>query len=77
MTFAELRQITNLFLHGDWNVFLQDYGKSSSRYNRVTPVDSINLLDKMTDSSKKINFKRADREKKKYMDGLMKKLKEL
>lgn len=77
MTFAELRQIANLFLHGDWSVFLQDYGKSSSRYNRVTPADAINVLERMTDHSKKINFKKVDREKKKYMDGLIKKLKEL
>lgn len=32
---------------------------------------------RMTDTAKKINFKKADREKKKFMENLVKKLKEL
>lgn len=77
MSFQELGQFVQLFVEGDWSTYLHDYGNSNSKYNRVQPHDVIVLLEKMTDHSKKINFKKADREKKKFMENLMKKLKEL
>jgi len=77
MSFQELRQFVDLFTHGDWSTYLHDHGSSTSKYNRVQPKSIVMLIEKMTDTTKKINFKKADREKKKFMENLMKKLKEL
>lgn len=82
MTFEELREFMDLFLKGDWSTYLHDHGNANSKYNRVKANDVMKLLEKMIDTTSKlnklnINFKKSDREKKKFMENLMKKLKEL
>merc|ERR1719469_1231957 len=49
----ELHQTVDLFLEWDWTGYLQDYGKSSSRYARVNPTTALNLLEKMADEKSK------------------------
>ena len=60
-----------------YQVYFEEYGRTGARYDRVTPTDALRLLEKMMDTSKKINFKKADRERKKYMEHLVKQLKDL
>ncbi|XP_065649617.1 exocyst complex component 6B isoform X3 [Hydra vulgaris] len=77
MTFQELRQIVDLFVKGDWSAYLHDRNSASNKYNRVQPSTALILLEKMNDTSKKINFKKADREKKKFIENLTKRLRDM
>ena len=57
MTFSELRQMTNLFLHGDWEVFLREYGKKDGRFVSLSRNDflilSLSKIPEKTSSDRK------------------------
>lgn len=46
MTFVELRQLLDLFIHWDWSTYLADYNNPKRQYDRVTPQTAIILLEK-------------------------------
>ncbi|XP_071827649.1 exocyst complex component 6-like isoform X2 [Apostichopus japonicus] len=81
MTFVELRQLLDLFIHWDWSTYLADYNNPKRQYDRVTPQTAIILLEKMRDADKKKNlfttFKKNERDRKKLMDTVLKQLRAL
>lgn len=82
LCFQELRQLLTLVIDGDWSTFFSDYGTQTSKYNRVQPQNAVQLLEKMTDNKKMgmgmvMQFKKSEREKKKFTETIIKKLKEL
>lgn len=79
MTFMELRQLIDLLLHEDWSTYFADHGTTTSKYSRVNPSVVIKLLEKMMDTGKKrmLAIKKADRDRKKLNETILKRLKTL
>ncbi|XP_037832652.1 exocyst complex component 6B [Kryptolebias marmoratus] len=81
LAFSDLRQLLDLFTLWDWSTYLADYGKPSCRYLRVNPHTALALLEKMKETSRKNNvfaqFKKADRDKQKLIDSIVKQLRSL
>ncbi|XP_073241272.1 exocyst complex component 6B-like [Porites lutea] len=79
MTFMELRQLIDLLLNEDWSTYFADHGTTTSKYSRVNPSVVIKLLEKMMDTGKKrmLAIKKADRERKKLNETILKRLKTL
>ena len=81
MCFAELRQLMNLFLGEDWNIYIADFGKQHSKYLRVNPVTALNLLEKVREADKKknlfVSLRRNERDKKRLSDMVVKQLRHL
>ncbi|EDO30699.1 predicted protein [Nematostella vectensis] len=79
MTFLELRQLVDLLLGCDWSTYLKDHGSTTSKYNRVNPQIAARLLEKLMESEKKRGFtiRKSEREKKKLMETIIKKLRAL
>lgn len=79
MTFMELRQLIDLLLNEDWSTYFADHGTTTSKYSRVNPSVVIKLLEKMMDTGKKrmLAIKKADRDRKKLNETILKRLKTL
>lgn len=79
MTFMELRQLIDLLLNEDWSTYFADHGTTTSKYSRVNPSVVIRLLEKMMDTGKKrmLAIKKADRDRKKLNETILKRLKTL
>lgn len=79
MTFLELRQLVDLLLNADWSTYFADHGTTTSKYSRVNPCVVARLLEKMMDTGKKrmITLKKAERERKKLNETILKRLKTL
>jgi hypothetical protein len=81
MCFAELRQLMDLFMLWDWNVYFADFGKQHSKYLRVQPNTSLVLLEKIREADKKknlfVSLKKNERDKKRLTDIVHKQLKQL
>ena len=81
-SFAELRQIMDLFIEFDsWSTYFAEYGKNESRYLRVNPQTALSLLEKLVkgDSKKTIftALSKNERDKRNRIDTILKKLKQL
>lgn len=81
LAFSDLRQLLELFTLWDWSTYLADYGKPSSKYLRVNPNTALTLLEKMKETSRKINvfaqFRKTDRDRQKLIDAIVKQLRGL
>lgn len=81
MCFAELRQLMDLFMLWDWNIYFADFGKQHSKYLRVNPNTALNLLEKIREADRKknlfISLKKNERDKKRLTDIVIKQLKQL
>uniref|UniRef100_A0A3B5LFR3 Exocyst complex component n=1 Tax=Xiphophorus couchianus TaxID=32473 RepID=A0A3B5LFR3_9TELE len=76
-----LVQLLDLFTQWDWSTYLADYGKSTCKYLRVNPHTALALLEKMKETSRKnvvlAQFKKADRDRQKLIDAVIKQLRNL
>ncbi|XP_043953466.1 exocyst complex component 6B isoform X1 [Gambusia affinis] len=85
LAFSDLRQLLDLFTQWDWSTYLADYGKSTCKYLRVNPHTALALLEKlfkpMKETSRKnvvlAQFKKADRDRQKLIDAVIKQLRNL
>ncbi|ESN92296.1 hypothetical protein HELRODRAFT_157969 [Helobdella robusta] len=82
MAFEELRQLLNLFITEEWTIYFADYGKPSHKYLRVQPAVCVKLLEKLKEGEKKklnlfSSFKKNERDKKKFLDTILKQLRSL
>uniref|UniRef100_A0A3Q2PQ10 Exocyst complex component n=1 Tax=Fundulus heteroclitus TaxID=8078 RepID=A0A3Q2PQ10_FUNHE len=85
LAFSDLRQLLNLFTQWDWSTYLADYGKPTCKYLRVNPHTALALLEKlfkpMKETSRKnvvlAQFKKADRDRQKLIDAVIKQLRNL
>uniref|UniRef100_A0A3Q2DIA9 Exocyst complex component n=1 Tax=Cyprinodon variegatus TaxID=28743 RepID=A0A3Q2DIA9_CYPVA len=81
LAFSDLRQLLDLFTQWDWSTYLADYGKPTCKYLRVNPHTALALLEKMKETSRKnvvlAQFKKADRDRQKLIDAVIKQLRSL
>ncbi|XP_043207003.1 exocyst complex component 6B-like [Amphibalanus amphitrite] len=80
MCFADLRQLLDLVLEWDWATYFAEYGTPTSRYGRVTPATAVKVVERLRDADKRNMFsvlKRAERDKKKLQDTVLKQLRQL
>lgn len=66
MVFAELRQICDLFLRGEYSNYIRDMGKQQNKYLRVTTATALNICEKIRRYDRKKNFmhlKKTDKQK--------------
>jgi len=78
--FLDLRQLLDLVLDWDWAAYFQQYGDSAGRYGRVSPARAVVIVEKLRDADKRNMFsvlKRADRDRKKLQDTVLKQLRQL
>ncbi|KAK5616103.1 Exocyst complex component 6B [Crenichthys baileyi] len=73
--------LLDLFTQWDWSTYLADYGRPTCKYLRVNPHTALTLLEKMKETSKKnvvlAQFKKADRDRQKLIDTVIKQLRNL
>ncbi|XP_037089279.1 exocyst complex component 6B-like isoform X2 [Pollicipes pollicipes] len=80
MCFADLRQLLDLVLDWDWATYFQEYGAPDARYARVSPARATVVVEKLRDADKRNMFsvlKRAERDRKKLQDTVLKQLRQL
>jgi exocyst complex component 6 len=46
LSFADIRQLIDLILTKEWSIYLKDYGKDRSKYNRVNLNNAFTLVEK-------------------------------
>ena len=80
MCFADLRQLLDLVLEWDWATYFAEYGAQTGRYSRVSPVTAVKVVERLRDADKRNMFsvlKRAERDRKKLQDTVLKQLRQL
>lgn len=78
MAFAELRQLCDLFLYGDYNTYMSDMGKQHNKYLRVTTAMALNVVDKLREyDRKKSGFAIKKTDKQKLRDTFAKNLRQV
>ncbi|XP_065582357.1 exocyst complex component 6-like isoform X1 [Artemia franciscana] len=78
--FAELRQLLDVCLAGDWTNYFKDYGKETSKYKDVKPETCVVLMEKLREGEKKsmlVSMKKTERDKKKIIETVLKQLRQL
>jgi len=79
-SFADLRQLLDLFMESDWTNYLAEFGSDRSKYVRVNPQIVIGLLEKLIEYDKKSSslFSRSakEKEKRKLLETVLKDLKQ-
>lgn len=79
--FAPLRQLLDLVMGWDWPSYLHDVGLEESRYPLVTPSEAAALLEKIKEADHRSSvfsvLKKAERDRKKLLDTVLKQLKQL
>ena len=80
MCFSDLRQLLDLVLEWDWATYFAEYGRPDGRYARVSPATAVKVVERLRDADKRNMFsvlKRAERDKKKLQDTVLKQLRQL
>lgn len=78
--FASLRQLLDLLLAWDWQVYVEQFGNVEARYSRVQPAVAALVVEKLRPNDRRHVFsvlKRADRDRRKMQDGLLRQLRQL
>ena len=80
MCFADLRQLLDLVLDWDWAAYFQEYGTAGGRYSRVSPARAAVIVEKLREADKRNMFsvlKKAERDRKKLQETVLKQLRQL
>lgn len=78
MAFAELRQLCDLFLDGDYTTYMSDMGKQQNKYLRVTTATALSVIDKLREyDRKKMVFALKKTDKQKLRDMFAKNLRQV
>jgi hypothetical protein len=46
-------KVIDLILTKEWSIYLKDYGKAESKYNRIQASTAFNLVEKLKEGAKK------------------------
>lgn len=78
MTFAELRQLCDLFLYSDYSTYISDMGKQQNKYLRVTTATALNVVEKIREhEGKKHVFGLMKNDRQKLLESFAKSLRQL